>query len=176
MGCNVRVWIKLYTLITVCLEVIFPDYSKALITFISCLVMFIATVNSGLKSIIQIDKVSFILSSLLFIFFGIYFYKYHQQGIQINIKSHTSLPILFTLSLVILTCFTYILSPWYGQNIFSAKSPKVAFYSMLVTAILVSLFYVIAIFITASFSKQLALNNPDLALASIVARKLPLVI
>lgn len=47
---------------------------------------------------------------------------------------------------------------------------------MLVTAILVSLFYVIAIFITASFSKQLDLANPDLALASIVARKLPLAI
>ncbi|API86368.1 sodium:solute symporter family protein [Francisella uliginis] len=162
--------------ITVCLEVIFPGYSKALITFIACLVMFIATINSGLKSIIQIDKISFILCLVLFIFLGFYFYKYGQQGIVINAKSHASLPVSFSLSLVVLTCFTYILSPWYGQKIFSAKSSKVAFYSMFVTAILVSLFYVIAIFITASFSKQLDLANPDLALASIIARKLPLAI
>ncbi|WP_150468011.1 sodium:solute symporter [Francisella sp. SYW-9] len=162
--------------ITVCLEVIFPGYSQALITFIACLVMFIATINSGLKSIIQIDKISFILCLILFIFLGFYFYKYSQQGGVINIKSHANLPISFTLSLAVLTCFTYILSPWYGQKIFSAKSSKVAFYSMLVTAVLVSLFYVIAIFITACFAKQLDLVNPDLALASIIAKKLPLAI
>ncbi|QIW09729.1 sodium:solute symporter [Francisella sp. LA112445] len=162
--------------ITVCLEVIFPGHSKALITFIACLVMFIATINSGLKSIIQIDKISFVLSLILFLFLWFYFYKYGQQGIIINVKSHAGLPISFSLSLVVLTCFTYILSPWYGQKIFSAKSPKVAFYAMLVTAILVSLFYVVAIFITASFSKRLDLANPDLALASIIAGKLPLAI
>ncbi|MED7789146.1 sodium:solute symporter [Francisella sp. 19X1-34] len=162
--------------ITVCLEVVFPGYSQALITFIACLLMFIATINSGLKSIIQIDKISFILCLVLFIFLGFYFYGYNQQENIINVKSHANLPISFTLSLVILTCFTYILSPWYGQKIFSAKSAKVAFYSMLVTAVLVSLFYVIAIFITACFAKQLNILNQDLALASIIARKLPLAI
>jgi Na+/proline symporter len=162
--------------ITVCLQVIFPNYSKELITFVACLIMFVATINSGLKSIIQIDKISFVLSLILFLFLWFYFYKYGQQGIVINVKSHAGLPISFSLSLVVLTCFTYILSPWYGQKIFSAKSPKVAFYAMLVTAILVSLFYVVAIFITASFSKRLDLANPDLALASIIAGKLPLAI
>lgn len=162
--------------ITVCLEVIFPNYSKELITFVACLIMFVATINSGLKSIIQIDKVSFVLSLILFLFLGFYFYNYHLQNINTSVKNHANLPISFSLSLVILTCFTYILSPWYGQKIFSAKSSKVAFYSMLITAVLVSLFYVIAIFITASFSRQLDLTNPDLALASIVATRLPLII
>ncbi len=75
-----------------------------------------------------------------------------------------------------LTCFTYILSPWYGQKIFSAKTPKVAFYAMLATAIFVSLFYLVAIFITASFARQLSLENPDLALAQIITTKLPFII
>ena len=160
--------------ITVCCEAIFPTYPKALITFVACAVMFIATINSGLKSIIQIDKVSFILSIILFVFLGIHFYEYHQSISIIHIEN--KLPLSFVLSLIILTCFTYILSPWYGQKIFSAKTPKVAFYAMISTSILVSLFYLVAILVTASFSQQLSLKNPDFALAQIITTKLPFII
>jgi len=160
--------------ITVCLESVFPAYPKALITFVACTTMFIATINSGLKSIIQIDKVSFILSIIFFACLGVYFYANH-QSISI-VHTHNKLPFSFVLSLTILTCFTYILSPWYGQKIFSAKTPKVAFYAMLATSILVSLFYFVAILITASFSQQLNLTNPDFALAQIITTQLPFLV
>lgn len=161
--------------ITVCLEVIFPMYSKALITFVACSIMFITTISSGLRSIIQIDKISFILCIILFTFLAVYFYRFHHLNTIIHQQQNLpKLPLSFALSLTMLTCFTYILSPWYGQKIFSAKNTKIAFYSMLITAILVSLFYLVAILITASFAQQLNLNNPDLALANIIAIELPL--
>ncbi|MBK2027930.1 sodium:solute symporter [Allofrancisella guangzhouensis] len=159
--------------ITVCLEIIFPTYPKALVTFVACNIMFVATISSGLRSIIQIDKISFVLCIILFVFLGIHFYSSHQPSTITNNLQH-KLPLSFALSLAILTCFTYILSPWYGQKVFSAKTPKIAFYSMLTTAILVSLFYLIAILTTANFTQQLNLNNSDLALAHIIATELPL--
>lgn len=158
--------------ITVCLEIIFPSYPKALVTFVACSIMFVATINSGLRSIIQIDKISFSLCIILFVFLGIHFYSSHQASTIVN-PQH-KLPLSFALSLAIVTCFTYILSPWYGQKVFSAKTSKVAFYAMLTTAILVSLFYLIAILTTASFAQQLNLSNSDLALAHIIATELPL--
>ena len=160
--------------IAVCLEAIFPAYPKALITLIACVIMFVVTINSGLKSIVQIDKISFILSILLFVFLGVHFYEYHQSTSIIYVQN--KLPFSFALSLTMLTCFTYILSPWYGQKIFSAKTPKVAFYAMLTTAVLVSLFYLIAIAVTASFAQQLSLKNPDFALVTIIITKLPFIV
>ncbi|MGQ4002450.1 sodium:solute symporter [Francisellaceae bacterium CB299] len=160
--------------ITVCLEVVFPTYLKALISLTACAIMFLVTIKSGLRSIIQIDKISFLLCIILFAFLGTHFYQYHQSISFIHVQD--KLPFSFVLSLTMLTCFTYILSPWYGQKIFSAKTPKVAFYAMLATAIFVSLFYLVAILITASFAQQLGLENSDLALASIITTKLPFII
>ena len=160
--------------IAVCLEIIFPTYPKALISLTACAIMFLVTIKSGLRSIIQIDKISFLLCIVLFAFLGAHFYQYHHSISFIHVQD--KLPFSFVLSLTMLTCFTYILSPWYGQKIFSAKTPKVAFYAMLATAIFVSLFYLVAIFITASFAQQLSLENPDLALAQIITTKLPFII
>ncbi len=159
--------------ITVCLEIIFPTYPKALVTFVACSIMFTITINSGLRSIIKIDKISFVLCIILFVFLGIHFFSFHHAS-TIVVNPQHKLPLSFALSLAILTCFTYILSPWYGQKVFSAKTSKVAFYAMLTTAILVSLFYLIAILTTANFAQDLNLNNSDLALAHIIATELPL--
>ena len=40
---------------------------------------------------------------------------------------HPELPFRFVSTLIVLTCFTYIAAPWYGQKIFAARSQRTAF-------------------------------------------------
>lgn len=68
----------------------------------------------------------------------------------------------FILSLIVLTMFSYILAPWYGQRIFAAKNVKVAYISVIFSAIFVFLFYSISVIISYVLAlKGLSLNNPE---------------
>lgn len=84
-----------------------------------------------------------------------------------------AIPKSFILSLTIITAFTYILSPWYGQKIFSAKSPRVAFYSVILTSFIVGGLYAIAVFATAQYREVTLGINPDSALISLVTQLFP---
>jgi SSS family solute:Na+ symporter len=55
--------------------------------------------------------------------------------------THPALPFWFVTSLIVLTCFTSIAAPWYGQKIFAAKDARTA-----VLAVALSAFQVFALY------------------------------
>ena len=52
-----------------------------------------------------------------------------------------ALPFRFVTTLIVLTCFTYIAAPWYGQKIFAARTERIAFLGAGIAAVLVFLLY-----------------------------------
>ncbi len=76
-----------------------------------------------------------------------------------------ALPPAFLFSLVLLTMFTYILAPWYGQKIFAARSEGVAFASVALSAVLVFLLYgAMTAAVYFARLRGLAVENPETAL------------
>lgn len=69
------------------------------------------------------------------------------------------LPPRFVGSLVLLTTFTYIASPWYGQRMFAAKDENTAFAGVGISALLVTGLYMAASLLAMCFRVQV----PDLA-------------
>ena len=55
--------------------------------------------------------------------------------------SHPLLPFWFVTTLIVLTCFTYIAAPWYGQKIFAAKNERTAFAAVALSSVLVFVLY-----------------------------------
>lgn len=154
---------------TIYLQEIFPSYNHWLISGVACSLMLLFTIRDGLLVIVKIDKLSFLLSIVLFIYLGYSVYNADASAFgSINNTQVPSLPVSFSISLAILTAFTYILSPWYGQKIFAAKSKKVAFYAVLITSFIVSLIYLIAVYTTAKYADVISSTNPDEAFAYIV--------
>ncbi|NGX38516.1 MAG: hypothetical protein K1000chlam2_01690, partial [Chlamydiae bacterium] len=84
------------------------------------------------------------------------------------------LPSRFIISLIVLTMFTYILAPWYGQKIFAARTQKTAFLSVIFAAVLVFLLYGLAVMSTWFFRENggVAFSAQE-ALPMMMARVLP---
>lgn len=88
--------------------------------------------------------------------------------------SDTQLPFRFVLSLIVLTCFTYIAAPWYGQKIFAARSERVAFAAVGLAAISVFALYGLTVLAAAAYRAQGgALSDPQLVVPVMVAEWLP---
>lgn len=153
---------------TIYLEQIFPNYNHWLISAVACSLMLLFTIRDGLVMIVKIDKLSFVLSLILFIYLGYLVYKAEISSFKYINSQEATLPFSFSISLAFLTAFTYILSPWYGQKIFAAKSKKTAFYAVIIAAFIVSLIYLIAVYTTAKYAGMINLSNPDRAFTSIV--------
>lgn len=155
------------------LHSLLPNTNSSLTSGVLCLVMLLLTIRKGLGSIIQIDKVSFILCFVVFTYL-----LWYGLSHPIIDNSMTTKPISssFVLSLIIITIFTYILSPWYGQKIFSAISAKVAFKAVILASIIITAFYGITIYITAHFTPVLSTQNGDDAFAILLHTQLPLIV
>ncbi|ACD30974.1 sodium-solute symporter family protein [Francisella tularensis subsp. mediasiatica FSC147] len=153
---------------TIYLQEIFPNYNHWLISGVACSLMLLFTIRDGLIRIVKIDKLSFILSLILFVYLGYLVYKAGISSFKHISSQEVTLPFSFPISLAFLTAFTYILSPWYGQKIFAAKSKKTAFYAVMIAAFIVSLIYLIAVYTTAKYAGMINLSNPDKAFTSIV--------
>ncbi len=149
-------YIKSLTLI---FSPLFPNFNEWELSGIFCLLMAIITLRGGLKSIIQIDIISFLITLIVF---PILFYISYQNYVlpdQATIFEHSkaSFPISTLIALIIITMFTYILAPWYGQKIFSANSQSTAFKAVAIAAVIISAIYALAI-----LSASLLLNNSDI--------------
>lgn len=101
------------------------------------------TWRGGLIAIIKTDIVSFIA---VLAFFPILFYFAYQ------LPTHTvaplslhqmqqALPPQFVVSLILLTIFSYILAPWYGQKVIAAQSAPIAKKAVIIAAIIIFLLY-----------------------------------
>lgn len=84
------------------------------------------------------------------------------------------LPMRFVSTLMVITCFTYIAAPWYGQKIFAARTTTIAFRAVGLSALLVFVLYG-AVVLAAAHLRASAplLADPQLAVPTMVLRWLP---
>lgn len=155
----------------------FPNLSPWFISGILLSIILLFTLRGGLVSIIRADITSFALLSLFipsmlyFVFRN--FVHASSSGLFIS-QGPNILPTKFIISLVVLTMFTYILAPWYGQKIFSAKSPRVAYLSVAIAAVIIFVFYGAALVATSKLSASgVKLDSGDNALPYIFENMLP---
>ncbi len=88
--------------------------------------------------------------------------------------THPALPFWFVTSLIVLTCFTYIAAPWYGQKIFAAKDTRTAFTAVAISSVVVFLLYGSTVLAAAHLRvAQPGLQDPQLAVPSMMMLWLP---
>ncbi|MCH9609028.1 MAG: hypothetical protein S4CHLAM45_02300 [Chlamydiales bacterium] len=135
--------------LTMLFQPLFPMLHGWTISFVLLSIIFVMSLRGGLISIIRTDL--FALICLLIFFPAMAIWMGRGEITSMDIVGREVLPIHFVFSLIILTMFTYILAPWYGQKIFAAQSTKTAFWSVVASAFLVFLLYGSAIVATAFF-------------------------
>jgi Na+/proline symporter len=131
------------------------------------------TIRGGLVSVIQTDVFSFFFTIVfipMLFYFAYTFTSSSASFEKISIEDgQTALPPRFVFSLILLTMFTYIAAPWYGQKIFSARSERVAFTSVGVSAILVFLLYGFPVMAVYALNlHSVSLGNTETGLAYIL--------
>ncbi len=165
MLCFTATYIKSLTLIYTPL---FPSTPPALLSAILISLVLLMVLKGGLVSIIRTDLMSFFSVTLIAPFLIYFAYQSPSDATatpQINISFD------FVFSLILLTMFSYILAPWHGQKIISAKTTKIAFFGTLIAALCVCFFYGVAIAITISLQQTGAiLQNPDMALPHLLSK------
>lgn len=88
--------------------------------------------------------------------------------------NHPALPFWFVTSLIVLTSFTYIAAPWYGQKIFAARNPRTAFTAVAISAVVVFLLYGSMVLAAAHLRVVLpGLRDPQLAVPTMIRLWLP---
>ncbi len=148
-----------------------PNLNPFLLSSYFILITLLMTLRGGLFAIIKTDIISFFLFLAIIPIILFSAIQNHEP-----LQNHGELlPGKFILSLTILTMFTYILAPWYGQKIFSAKSKRVAFTSVILSAIFVFLIYG-SLTLATIFLKN---SNPNLtsheqALPHLILHHLPI--
>lgn len=140
-------------------------------------VVLILTLRGGLNSIIHLDMISFVFVVL---FFPLLVYFSYQLPIshvipQLNLQQMQQLlPRKFVISLTILTMFSYIIAPWYGQKIVAAKSPRTAYFAAGIAAVIIFILYGLGILATVVLrSKGVALDNAEASLPYLIYHALP---
>lgn len=156
---------------------IFPHLNAWILSAALTTVVLLMTIRGGLVSIIRTDIVSFI-ATLIFIPLLLYFTLHTPSANpqpQLTLSAmQQKLPITFVLSLLFLTMFSYILAPWYGQKIVAAKTPRIAFLSVVLAAIIIGTLYSITIFTTSVFKqKGFLLSSNQLAYPMVIHTVLP---
>ncbi len=141
--------------------------------------------RGGLQAIVRTDLAGAVLTVLLVV--GLYVigqshaavvapFPLAQQSVApIAQWSDPQLPFRFVVTLIVLTCFTYITAPWYGQKIFAARSERVAFLSVGIAAIGVFLLYGLMVLSAATYREQGGvLADAQLVVPAMVSEWLPI--
>ncbi len=144
-------------------------------------------VGGGLNSVVRSDQVGFVLTIVLLptlLFLGWKTAGSHAlqtvfPADQLTVSpvaqwDHPALPFRFVTTLIVLTCFTYISAPWYGQKIFAAKDSRTAFAAVGISAVLIFLLYG-AMVLGAAFYRaaERPLVNADTVVPAMLAAWLP---
>lgn len=140
--------------LTVVFSPLFPHLDPWVLSGIFCLLMMGITLRGGMRSIIRVDVVSFFLVIILFSA-GAIIHIGERLPLDISFGQKGDFPIHLAVSLSIITIFTYILAPWYGQKIFSANSERTAYLAVVISAVIVSLVYVLGILAAAGVSGEI---------------------
>lgn len=137
------------------------------------------TLRGGLVSVINTDIFGFL--GTIVIIPLLFYFVYSQKNISTEemirvfpAESTNALPIRYIGSLVILTMFTYIAAPWYGQKIFAAASEKTAFLAVGISSILVFALYGFPILaLTYLKLNGVVLTNPEEGIPYIIKNYFP---
>lgn len=133
------------------------------------LLTLLITMPRGLVSIVETNVATFWIVLALAIYgvvFGLADGGIPRQSAPLA-KGMQILPPLELGALIILTMFTYISAPWYGQKIFAARTKETALRGALAAAIAVFTIYIAAILGGINLSGA-PLGNPDLSLAQLL--------
>ena len=151
---------------------LFPEISEWLMSAIIAFVTLLLCIRGGLLSVIHTDILSFIVTLAFFPIMAFFCWNASEvvipswEGIQ---SGAAQVPFWYITSLIILTMFTYILAPWCGQKIFAAKTDRVAYFSMLASAVIVFFLYELAVFSAVGLNlRGISLANPEQALSHIL--------
>jgi solute:Na+ symporter, SSS family len=165
-----------------------PNVAFPLLTAVCTGVVLTVVLPGGLISVVRSDVVSFVVTIVLvpvLLVLGIVASRdagglaavFPQDQLRfdpIGQWSHPALPFRFVTTLVVLTCFTYIAAPWYGQKIFAARDERTAFAAAAWSAVLVFVLYGAAL-LAAAYFRVVTPNLPDphLAVPQMVLTWLP---
>lgn len=165
-----------------------PNVPFPLLTSVCTAVVVAVVLPGGLLSVVRSDVASFVVTIVLLpalLVIGIMTsgssgglaaaFPHDQLAVDpIGQWSHPALPFRFVTTLVVLTCFTYIAAPWYGQKIFAARDERTAFAAAGWSAVLVFLLYGSALLAAAHFRVvEPDLPDPQLAVPQMVLTWLP---
>ncbi|TGL61941.1 hypothetical protein EHQ58_04870 [Leptospira ognonensis] len=126
---------------------LFVIFSQWQLTFIIVCLVLSLNLKGGLRSIIQTDIYSFL--AVMIILPSILLFSFLKSDApvlpilspQAIVDGSKILPVRFILSLILLTMFTYIAAPWYGQKIVSSESKETAKAGVTLSAVFVFLLY-----------------------------------
>lgn len=165
------------------------DLEPWTLSAVLCLALAGVTMSGGLASVVRLDVFGFALACLLFPLLLAMGYFQHGaavawtdafQGEPFTADywlrwDDPKLPWHFVLSLVVLTCITYICSPWYGQKIFAARSERVAVMAVGVASVIVFLLYASVQLAASLFPGTVAgLADAQLAVPAMLDQWLPI--
>ena len=152
------------------------------------MVVLLSVLPGGLVSIVRADVVAFLATIVLLPLLLVLGMKqsantgglssvFPVSQLSLNPAAQwnsTALPMRFVATLMVITCFTYIAAPWYGQKIFAARSTTVAFRAVGISAVLVFLLYG-AVVLAAAYlrASQPPLIDAQLAVPTMILVWLP---
>ena len=177
-------YVKSLTLIFVPL---LPAADAWVLSGVLTLVVLLVVISGGLESVVRSDVVGFVLTIVLLPAIAVIGFMRLAPGAMAAAFpadqlvfapwaqwTHPALPFRFVTTLIVLTCFTYIAAPWYGQKIFAARDEKTAFTAVGLSAVLVFLLYGTMVLGAAWFrASGVALADPQQVVPQMIATWLP---
>ena len=165
-----------------------PQVSAWFLSALLTGVVLLVVVRGGLRSVVRSDQLGFVLTLILLPTLLIVGWRTMPSGAlalvfppdQLQLDpvaqwQHPALPFRFVASLIVLTCFTYIAAPWYGQKIFAARDERTAFVAVGISSVLVFALYGTTVLGAAVFrATQPSLTNPEAVVPAMMAAWLPM--
>ncbi len=173
--------------LTLIMAPLVPAMSAWLLSGLLSLVVLAVVVGGGLPAIVRSDLVGFgltvvILPLLLLIGLsrlgpGGYAAVFPPDQVSfapIAQWANPALPFRFVTTLIVLTCFTYIAAPWYGQKIFAARDARTAFRAVALAAVLVFALYGATVLAAAAYrGTGTPLDDPQTVVPAMIGAWLP---